>query len=380
MKIIIRNIIIGIICFIGMMLGISISINTIILIFNYPSKFIILFKVSFFPTFLVFLITVPTIFIAPNIFRKLYCYLSILYDWFTYNLWAFIFYILINLIIDLGILLNLVLFIIIGTITTIYSQINDKRPIFDEIKISCSKLKRGEQINIIHFTDLHLGARYDEKYSKFLVDKVLLYSKEKNIDIDFVVITGDLIDGNIQLTKEMIEPFNQITCPIYYVSGNHEDYTWKAPAYELIENNSNIIHLPNNVVNYKDKVNIIGVEYNHKSSISYNNIMELISGINNELPNIVLYHSPFMGINALKKSNIFLFLCGHMHGGQMFPFTVIKQCLGKKFIIEGLFKSEENDINDEHYIYCCAGTGSSGPFGKVFVSPKIGIVTIEGKN
>ena len=380
MKIIIRNIIIGIICFIGMMIGISVTINTIRMIFLYSSIFSTLFKVSFFPTFIVFLITIPTIFVAPNLFRKLYYYLAILYEWFIYNLWAFIFYIIINLIIDLGIFLNFVLFITVGTITTIYAQINDRNPIFDEIKISCSKLKRGEKINIIHLTDLHLGACYDETYCKFLVDKILLYIKEKNIDIDFVVITGDLIDGNIILTKEMIQPFNKFSCPIYYVSGNHEDYTWKEQAYELIENNSNIIHLPYNVINYKDKVNIIGVEYNIRSSISYNNIMELISGINNDLPNIVLYHSPFIRVDDLKKSNIFLFLCGHMHGGQMFPFTVIKHCLGKKFIMEGLFKSEENEIDDEHYIYCCAGTGSSGPVGKVFVSPKIGIITIEGKS
>ena len=81
---------------------------------------------------------------------------------------------------------------------------------------------------------MHLGACYDEKYAKFLVDKTLSYIKQKNINIDFLVITGDLIDGNIKLTKEMLEPFNQITSPIYYVTGNHEDYTWKSEVFELI--------------------------------------------------------------------------------------------------------------------------------------------------
>ena len=383
MKIIIRNVIIGILCFLGIMFGIALTINTIRLIFNYESIFSTLFKAAFLPTFVVFLIAIPSIFVAPKLFRKLYFTLAIILEWFLYNTWGFIFYKLINIFIDPGVLFNFLLFFIIGTIITIYSQINDRHPTFDEINITCSKLKKGEKINIVHLTDLHLGACYDEKYAKFLIDKTLSYIKEKNINIDFFVITGDLIDGNIKLTKEMLEPFNQITCPIYYVSGNHEDYTWKTEAYELIENNSNIIHISNNVINYKEKFNIIGVDFDFPFSKSINIMFELISNINNDLPNIVLYHTPFIKVNDLKEHNIFLYLCGHMHGGQMFPFTLMKYFLGKKFIIEGLFKSDDNaiDNNNEHYLYCCAGTGSSGPImGKTFVRPKIGIISIEGTN
>ena len=54
-----------------------------------------------------------------------------LYSWFIYNLWAYIFYLLINLIVDPGIIINLILFIVIGTVTTIYAEINDRHPQFD---------------------------------------------------------------------------------------------------------------------------------------------------------------------------------------------------------------------------------------------------------
>ena len=58
----------------------------------------------------------------------------------------------------------------------------------------------------------------------------------------------------------------------------------------------------------------------------------------------------------------------------------MKYFLQKKFVIEGLYKVVENVINDnEHYLYYYAGTDYWGPIGKVFVSPKIGIITINGK-
>ena len=380
MKIILRNIIIGIICFLGMMLGIAITINTIRIIFNYDSLFFKIFKTSFYPTLIVFAITVPSIFIAPKLFKRLYYYLAIIYSWFIYNLWALIFYSLLNIFINPGIVINFILFIIVGTVTTIYAEINDRHPQFDEKKLYCSKLPNGEIVNIIHLTDLHLGACYDENYVKMLIYKILDFTKKKSINIDLVVITGDLIDGNIKITKEMLEPFNLFECPIYYVSGNHEDYTWKEEAFNLIENNSKITHIPNDVVNFQNKFNIIGVDYNFNWSISYNNLKNLLEGINNNLPNIFLYHTPLIRTEYLKNLNIFLFLCGHMHGGQMFPFSVIRHFARKDRIFEGLYESNDSENGENHYVYCCAGTGSSGPCGRTFITPNVGILCIEGKN
>ena len=62
------------------------------------------------------------------------------------------------------------------------------------------------------------------------------------------------------------------------------------------------------------------------------------------------------------------------------PFYM-KYFLPKKFVIEGLYKGDENMINDnEHYLYSYAGTGSEGSIRKIFVSSKIGIITINGIN
>ena len=79
---ILRNIIIGFLCFVSMMLGTAITINTFRLIFNYNSDFSYYFKISLYPTLIIFIITIASIYVAPHIFKKLYYYLAIFLSWY----------------------------------------------------------------------------------------------------------------------------------------------------------------------------------------------------------------------------------------------------------------------------------------------------------
>ena len=62
------------------------------------------------------------------------------------------------------------------------------------------------------------------------------------------------------------------------------------------------------------------------------------------LPNIVLYHTPLIRPNDLKKFNIFLLLCGHMHGGQMFPLAYFGKLSGANDEAYGLHKRGTTDF------------------------------------
>ena len=49
----------------------------------------------------------------------------------------------------------------------------------------------------------------------------------------------------------------------------------------------------------------------------------------------------------------------------------------KKFVIERLYKGDENVINDnEYYLYCYAGTDYWGPIGKVFIIQKFELLLL----
>lgn len=352
--------------------GSSVTINTFIVIFEYPSRFLLLFYQTFWTTLIFYIIMIISLYTSKLIFHYLYYLFFVFVVWFYHNTGGFIgLYILNTIIIELPPLINLSIYICFGTGLTLLCVFTDNYPTFDKVKIKCPKLKGN--ITIVHLTDLHLGGAYG-KESVALYVNMILNLKEK---IDFVVITGDLVDGNIKVTKDMLEPFYLIKIPIYYITGNHEDLTWKEEFLDMIEKNTNFIRLPNNLITVDNRINLIGIDYKNNSVLIKGQLKNIINNIKNNLPNVFIYHVPILKPNDLQDYNIFLMLCGHKHGGWCFPFTLIKILFGKwiKFIIEGLY-----NYQDKFYVYCCSGLGTSGPNSRCFVRANIGLILLEGNN
>ena len=190
-----------------------------------------------------------------------------------------------------------------------------------------------------------------------------------------------MIDGNIKMTREMIEPFEQITCPIYFVSGNHEDYTWKEEAYQIIDT-TNIKRMEDSYINFDNKINIIGIDYLKNTETVIGKLKYLLSSIrennngNNYRPNIFLYHVPIFTAKDLEKYDIFLFLCGYYHVGHFFPFKWLKYIFAyfKNIVFEGLYID-----GNSHYVYCNSGQGTSGPAVRSLCISQIRIIKLVGR-
>ena len=84
---------------------------------------------------------------------------------------------------------------------------------------------------------------------------------------------------------------------------------------DIIDNLNNIKHLKNETIIFNDCINIIGKDYYFNIEKTKKDIKELI--LNNNLPNILLYHSPIFELEVLPYLNVNLFLCGHLHEGQI---------------------------------------------------------------
>ena len=243
---------------------------------------------------------------------------------------------------------------------------------FDKYEIKVKQWQKYEEeikVKIAHLSDLHLCPIYGRKLVEKVVNKL---NKEKGIS--FVVLTGDIVDGDMfdnRIDLSILEPFKNLKYKVYYVSGNHEEFTDKSRLFYLLEK-VGIIHLDNKVeILSKFKMNLIGIEYdkNYKKikSETIPNLCEVSN--ENKYINVVLSHIPFFKAEHLVKYNIFLFLCGHTHGAQMIPTNIY--VWSKNTVFNGLY----NYLN-KYFVYCVSGVGNSGPPIRTFTRANIGLITL----
>lgn len=222
-------------------------------------------------------------------------------------------------------------------ILTIISLINGRFLKIKKIKILSSKLKR--EIKLIFLSDIHLGTNTKKHLER-------IYSKIKDLDYDFVLIGGDLIDSSGFKLNEL-KILKNINKPIFFISGNHEYYIkdFREKLKELKK--YNLIFLDNK--SYKvENINIIGVSDNQK----LNNQTKIANKlINSSLFNLIVVHKPTLWNSVQRKTD--LMLSGHTHNGQIFPFNFLVRLQFKN--IYGLFEK----LNSR--LYVSSGAGCWGP-------------------
>lgn len=186
-----------------------------------------------------------------------------------------------------------------------------KLPHIDEVIIKTHSLK---DLNILHLSDLHINRKTSEQTIKELV------SLCNNTNADFIVITGDIIDCKVKFIKEKLQLLNGFEKRTYYISGNHDlFYGFK----ELKEVLTNLICLDNSCEILETKGQSIALgglsdrfSKFFKTKREEKKVVEFLKTHKNS---ILLAHQPKDYTFAL-KCEAKLFLCGHTHGGQIFPF------------------------------------------------------------
>ena len=284
-------------------------------------------------------------------------YLSTAYLGLVLNLYMFVLvYKSISYFVTLSRMVSTFISIISPIVMSLYGMINARIITTDNVIIKTKIIQ--ETIKIAHLSDLHLGAVYQTQFTTKIVNLII-----NQIKPDVVIITGDIFDNNFSPKGEWLKPFEKITVPILYVTGNHEEIIGKNEVLKIL-NKTNIIHIGTNVKGYTIKgVNFFGIDYDIDVKKRINEF-----GMQKNQLNIVLNHVPSLKPKELDKSEIFLFLCGHSHAGQMIPLHLIDYLISKCF--RGLY--EENG----KYVYVSPGLGTSLFPMRVASSSTIGVITL----
>lgn len=235
---------------------------------------------------------------------------------------------------------------------SIYGLWNAANVKVNEVDIQLSGLNK--QIKAVHLTDTHIGHMRDGGDLQKIVDLI----NDKNPDVVF--FTGDLLDSKIQLRNESLDPLGNLNAPIFFVEGNHDEYTGVDAIKDYLRK-IGVNVLENEVVEW-EQLQIIGLTYMNADENATGphadpngkNVKGILTklSIGTDKPSVLLHHGP-NGIRYANDAGVDLYLAGHTHGGQIWPITHIA----------GMMFEYNKGLHNHNgtQVYVSQGTGTFGP-------------------
>jgi len=254
--------------------------------------------------------------------------------------------------------------IILILIISAYSLYNNSgSPKIKEINIPIEKLPAGlSGFTIVHLSDLHLGRLTPDGWLNSVVDK------SNTLDPNLILITGDLIDGNMDITNidKYCEVLNRLESKygIFAVTGNHEFYSGVNRFMEFAEKAKITVLRNENISVANNMIEIIGIDDKDIGP----DLEKAVKGCDFGKPVILLSHRPEKFEKAVNLG-VDLQLSGHTHAGQIPPLDLIVKLVFR--YPYGLHK------NKSSYIYTTSGTGVWGPPMRLFSKSEIVKFTLK---
>ena len=238
-----------------------------------------------------------------------------------------------------------------------------------ELEIVDVKLNNLKQpYTIVQLSDVHIGGLIDKTFIKSLVDKVNV------LNADVVVITGDLVDTKLKSAKDALDELKNIQAKYgtYFIVGNHEYFHGVKPIIDYVNSlGIKVLENENVYIGTKDKGFFLCGVYDRYGETYGSYKPDIKKALHNTQthPTVVLAHQPKY-IEEIETKGIDLMLCGHTHGGQIFPFNFLVKL--QQPYVKGLHQH-----NEFTQIYINKGTGFWGPPMRLGASSEITILKLS---
>lgn len=243
------------------------------------------------------------------------------------------------------------------------------RLVVERVDVPIVGLGEGmDGLRIVQISDVHIGELLDRRFMQRVVDQV------NGLSPDVVAVTGDLIDGKVEVLGPHVEPLSQLNAPLgaYYVIGNHELY-WG--ALEWIEQvrglGLTVLHNEHKVLSRGGaRLALGGVpDITAPGFLDLPSSPELaFAGAPDGVPRVLLAHQP-KSVVAAAQAGVALQLSGHTHAGQIFPFNFFVRL--QQPVVRGLKRLHGL------WVYTHRGTGYWGPPMRLGAPPEIAVITLR---
>ena len=261
--------------------------------------------------------------------------------------------------------------ILIGVALSIIALIQGLRsPVVENYDVYLSDLPiEMEDTVLVAMSDLHLGSMLGERWLKARVAQV---QEEKP---DLVVLLGDIFEGHGDSHGNLLSAMKRLSAPlgVWAVYGNHEFHRRNNTSSSLFEK-AGLDVLRNRWTELGSGLVLAGIDDLTTIRRRFGQDQDLMQkALANRPPGatILLSHTPWETEKAA-EAGVGLMLCGHTHGGQIWPFDYLVGC--KYPLLEGRY--EVNGMT----VIVSRGTGTWGPRMRLWSPGEILRVTLHGKN
>ena len=197
---------------------------------------------------------------------------------------------------------------------------------------------KENSLKVVQISDLHIGATIGSRYVARVVD-LALQAKP-----DLIVLTGDIGDGDPQTHPKSMRELARLQAPfgVVGVLGNHEHYRGAGKWVEALTQAGvkMLLNESHAFVWQGENILVHGLEASQGNELKVPNA------------HIVLSHYPAHA-TAAAQAGAKLFLAGHTHGGQFWPWTLVIGFFHR--YSRGLY-----EVNGTR-VYVSPGTGYWGP-------------------
>jgi uncharacterized protein len=218
---------------------------------------------------------------------------------------------------------------------------------------------------LVAMSDLHVGSQLDRSWLEARVVQV----REQQPDL--VILLGDIFEGHGAPREDLIPVLQGLSAPlgVWAVPGNHE-FHGPGDAVSALFKAAGIHMLFNRWNQIGPGLILAGIEDLTADRRSGRNGDPLSKALAGRPPGavILLSHTPWEYEKAA-KSGVGLMLCGHTHGGQIWPFGYIVKLyyplLAGRYQVGGMT------------VIVCRGTGTWGPRMRLWHPGEILRVTLH---
>jgi predicted MPP superfamily phosphohydrolase len=253
---------------------------------------------------------------------------------------------------------------LLSVVTSVYGYFEALHIRPERVVIESANLPAGiGKLRIVQISDVHLGLIVREERLRRIMDIV------KSANPDMFVATGDLVDGEVyemdglsDLLREVNPRFGK-----YAVTGNHEFFAGIGQASRFIEKSGFRLLRGEGV---RGIINIAGVDDPVGRRLGLGRAVDekdLLSGLPHDRFTLFLKHRPL--VEPAVKGLFDLQLSGHVHKGQIFPFTVLTWLYYP--VLSGLA-----DVGNHSLLYVSRGTGTWGPPIRFLAPPEVTVIDI----